>query len=63
MKLKPVFLGSFLLIIMSCTRVENKIVTYTSEVPFATEYDRGIEFKILNDSAFLIQTLYLTPRF
>lgn len=63
MKAKPIFLIPFLLIIMSCIRVENKIVTYTSKVPFSTEFDRSIEFEILNDSAFLIHTLYLTPGF
>ena len=61
MKAKLIFLILFILIIISCTKVENEIVTYTSKVPFSTDYERNIEFKILNDSAFLIQTLYLTP--
>jgi hypothetical protein len=61
MKAKPIFLIPFLLFIVSCTRVENKIVTYIAEVPFSTEYYRDFEFDILNDSAFIIKTLYLTP--
>lgn len=63
MKTKPIFIIPFFLILMCCTRDKDKIVTYICKVPFSTDFCRSIEFNILNDSAFLIQTQYLTPGF
>lgn len=60
MKAKSIFLIFFLLIFISCKKDKNKFITYTSKVPFSTEFYRSIEFKILNDSAFLIQTMDLS---
>lgn len=63
MKAKSIFLITFLLIFISCKQDKNKFITYTSKVPFSPEFYRSIEFKILNDSAFLIQTLHLNMGF
>ena len=63
MKAKSIFLIFFLLIFISCKKDKNKFITYTPKVPFSTEFYRSIEFKILNDSAFLIQTMDLSYDF
>lgn len=49
------------LLFTGCTKDRNKINSYSAAIPFSTEYYRSIEIDIINDSAFVIHTLYLTP--
>ena len=49
------------LLFTGCTKDRNKINSYSAAIPFSTEYNKSIEIDIINDSAFVIHTSYLTP--